>query len=346
MAESTKSTSHDKNDVSSCDTENRLSLVEKAVAELKKKPKDNWDIVQILAAAFVPIAIVVVGTLFSINTKKSEIAVAETNAKVAQAKLVHSFMETLTSENPQKRKIAVGAILLALPDDGEALLNTVRESDPDAGVRAFASEQLGVSDLYAQLSFRFDSYEGRTIPPDLLFADGGELSIGVSDRPIEGAGWKSLLRKSIFKVLLSSSIQITNRQSQPTVDGTTVTQTNTFERFSGDLGIYASANSWKDATVAAVFRINARDDWLRSEAARDNSISLEDFTAFYGIPEDTVKEWSESDYAVTPILPVSLEVYLGSSKILWREGIIAHVWEHDEDVRNLHVAYFAPRRSQ
>ena len=324
------------------DISTRLGAVEKAIADLRKKPKDRWDILQVLSTALVPIAIAIVGTTFSISTSRSEISVATTNAKVAQAELVHSFMEALTSGDPQERKLAVGAVMLALPEDGESLIRTVKESDPDAGVRAFASEKLGNSDLYAQLTLEFDNYEGASIPQGQLFSEGGELSIGIVDEAANSLEWRPRLDPKDFDTILSSSIQITNRHTSATTEGVMVTQTHTFERFSGDLGDYSNEGTWSEATVAAVFRINEASR-PRTDVARTPALGMGPFEDFYGIDSTIIELWSMSDYAVTPLFPIELDIYLGSSTVASLQGIIAHVREHDEDVRNLHIAFFAPR---
>lgn len=140
------------------DFEAKLEKLTTDVAQLKKKGKDHWDKFQILAALLVPASIAVVGFLVSTSLKDAEIvsaakvaagqeAIARINARVAQANLVKSFMDTLFSEEVRKRKLAIEAMLIALPEDGPRLVKIVSETDPDEDVRLFAKTQQRIESL-------------------------------------------------------------------------------------------------------------------------------------------------------------------------------------------------------
>jgi hypothetical protein len=115
--------------------------------------KDIWDIFQILAGLLVPASITVVGYLYSNAMKDAEIRqseeqasrqeeIARVNARVAQVGVVSTFLDALLSDNPQKRRLAVQAVLIALPEDGPNLVKVISENDSDQTVKDFASETL------------------------------------------------------------------------------------------------------------------------------------------------------------------------------------------------------------
>ncbi len=131
----------------------RLDKLAEDVAKLKNKGKDPWDKFQILAALLIPATIALVGSMVSTSLKEAEIAsaqkaaagqeaVARVNARVGQASLVKSFMDALLSEEPRTRKLAIEAILIALPEDGPRLVKMVEETDPNAEVRIVAVSAL------------------------------------------------------------------------------------------------------------------------------------------------------------------------------------------------------------
>ncbi|MCJ8500092.1 hypothetical protein [Desulfatitalea alkaliphila] len=69
-------------------------------------------------------------------------SIAEANTKIAQANLVNTMMKSLTSSNPQERKLAVAVVLIALPEQGPVLVRTIAESDEDASVQSAAKISL------------------------------------------------------------------------------------------------------------------------------------------------------------------------------------------------------------
>lgn len=326
----------------------RIDTLEKEITDLKNKKKDGWDKVQILSALLVPVAIAFAGYWFSRSTKEAEIEIANTNAKVAQAKLVHSFTETLTSTDSVKRKIAIEAVSLALRDDGSRLVETIKRFDPDASVRAFASEKLGATDLFAQLTFSFDNYENSNgIPPRPIFSESAQIEIRLKATDDKSRVFNTWSNRPLLKnaeVVLTTKRQTVNRQISPTVDGTTVTQTNIFDRFIGNLGEFADPNKWSNAKIEAIFRVTAPSDWLRTQHTNLSSEERIDFKKrfdkFYSISGELRDSWQSSDYSVTPVLRTRLEIFVGTTRVADISGIVASVWEHDEDVRSLHVARF------
>ncbi len=115
--------------------------------------KDIWDRLTALATILVPAAIALAGHFISQGLKQAEISsqerraeqshiLAEANTKIAQASLINTMMKSLTSTNPQERKLAVAAVLIALPEQGPVLVRTVAESDGDKSVQDAAKASL------------------------------------------------------------------------------------------------------------------------------------------------------------------------------------------------------------
>lgn len=115
--------------------------------------KDIWDRITALATILVPAAIALAGHFIAQGLKQAEInseerraelsySIAETNTKISQANLINTMMQSLTSTNPQERKLAVQAVLIALPEHGPVLARTIAASDEDASVQTAAKESL------------------------------------------------------------------------------------------------------------------------------------------------------------------------------------------------------------
>jgi hypothetical protein len=127
----------------------RLALLESE----KDKGKDKWDIFNIIASLLIPASIAFSGYYFSNAMKQAEIDSSEAlaarqaqiaiiNAKVGQAELISEFLEPLTGENEQKKRVAIRGILIALPEDGPQIVNAVSESDPNAEIQEYARSEL------------------------------------------------------------------------------------------------------------------------------------------------------------------------------------------------------------
>lgn len=113
--------------------------------------KDLWDRLTALATILVPAAIALAGHFIAQGLKEAEIkgqerqaaqASANANTKIAQAGLINTLMKSLTSPNPQERKLAVQAVLIALPEQGPLLARTVAQSDEDEAVQVAARSSL------------------------------------------------------------------------------------------------------------------------------------------------------------------------------------------------------------
>ncbi|MFT5297182.1 MAG: hypothetical protein ACI9YH_003213, partial [Colwellia sp.] len=73
---------------------------------------------------------------------KAQQSVAETRETIEQAKLVHEFLDELTSKNEGHRKLAIEAILMAIPEEGAKLVQIVSETDISLEVQRFAKSRL------------------------------------------------------------------------------------------------------------------------------------------------------------------------------------------------------------
>lgn len=115
--------------------------------------KDIWDRLTALATILVPAAIALAGHFIAQGLKQAELsseerradqasAIAEANTKIAQAGLINTLMKSLTSPNPQERKLAVEAVLIALPEQGPVLVRTIAQSDEDETVQVAARSSL------------------------------------------------------------------------------------------------------------------------------------------------------------------------------------------------------------
>jgi hypothetical protein len=142
--------------------------------------KDVWDRLQAFATILIPAAIALAGHFIAQGLKQAEISseerraeqshlIAEANTKIAQASLINTMMKSLTSANPQERKLAVDAVLIALPEQGPTLVRTIAQSDEDKTVQAAARQSLEtrVTSLVRQL-FSTDARERISAAQDLV----------------------------------------------------------------------------------------------------------------------------------------------------------------------------------
>lgn len=162
----------------------RLIVVEKEVNALKSKGKDKWDIFQIVAGLLIPASIAFAGYYYSQSMKQAEItstenvanrqeAIARANSRVGQAGVVSSFLDALLSTEPQRKKLAIQAVLIALPDDGPKLVKIIGETDQDPSVVTFAKESLS---------------DRRSLLVRQLFDDKAEVRIAAANDLI--GGWR------------------------------------------------------------------------------------------------------------------------------------------------------------
>ena len=144
----------------------RLTKLEERIEVLDSKSKDFWDKLQVWSSILTPLVVAVVGFYFSYSQtekdlkvariqkdKDREIAtiqkerdqeIAEIEAKVKQSNLISVFMEPLLSASPEKRKLAITAISLALSEDvAQQLVSSAIGSEQNEKVITNAVQILG-----------------------------------------------------------------------------------------------------------------------------------------------------------------------------------------------------------
>jgi hypothetical protein len=138
----------------------RIASLETSVANLKGSTKDIWDKLPALAAILVPISIAIVGHQFATNMKDAELnaqqrqaqdqlalskataeqdqAIAKINARVSQVGIVSHLLDALTGNDAAKQRVAIRAVLIALPEDGPALVDGLTAPSTNAATRSIA----------------------------------------------------------------------------------------------------------------------------------------------------------------------------------------------------------------
>jgi hypothetical protein len=126
--------------------------LEERVKALEERPsKDRWDKFQLLASLLIPASITLCGYFFSRALGEAQIqsaeqlatrqeAIARLNTRLGQAQAVVSFIKSLLSPESQERKLAIEAILIALPEEGPRLVQIISVTDMDMEVKRFAGE--------------------------------------------------------------------------------------------------------------------------------------------------------------------------------------------------------------
>jgi hypothetical protein len=134
--------------------EERIKQLESDVADMKRKRRDAWDILQIIGTLLLPAAIAFAGYSYSLSMKNAEIAAAERraqadeevariNSHVGQADVLLRFLGELFHTDAKRRDIAVKGILLALPDDaGETILASILQTSPAPADQAAPTQQV------------------------------------------------------------------------------------------------------------------------------------------------------------------------------------------------------------
>ncbi len=144
----------------------KIAALELKVSLLEERKKDKWDIFNIVASLLIPASIAFAGYYFSTAIKEAEIQssiaikkaeiqsskelaarqenIAIINAKVAQAELISEFLEPLTGDDDDKKRVAIRGILIALPDEGPQIVAVVSESDPSKDIQKFAKSELDI----------------------------------------------------------------------------------------------------------------------------------------------------------------------------------------------------------
>lgn len=166
-----------------------LEDLDKRLSKVEKGPKDIWDVVQIIGAVLIPIAILIVGNQYSKAAKETEIAaderaaaqelaadertaakendIATANSRVGQATVVASLLDALLSADEKRAKLATEIVLVAMPDNGPALVKVVERQGQSQATREYATDALSrrreslIMELFSESgSRRQEAYAG------------------------------------------------------------------------------------------------------------------------------------------------------------------------------------------
>lgn len=114
----------------------RIEDLEQEIAKLKGKKKDFWDILSAVGALLIPLAIAFTGYIYSnaamdaqIKSEEaraaSSLELAKAGSRVSQANFIIEALEALSGEDELRKRFAIQALLLALPEKGQELLEQV-----------------------------------------------------------------------------------------------------------------------------------------------------------------------------------------------------------------------------
>lgn len=158
--------------------EEMVKLYRELSAEREERPRPAWrENLLVLGTVLVPLLVCGLGTLVTLRqlhfqneqaertaqhlerTSHREAELQRATVSVSQANMVQGFLDALTSDDPRKRKLAVQAVLVALPQLGAELAKMVEQTDPDTSVRAAATDSVSahVAGLVSQLSSEDES---------------------------------------------------------------------------------------------------------------------------------------------------------------------------------------------
>jgi hypothetical protein len=250
---------------------------------------------------------------------------------------------------------------------------------PAAGILEYVawSRRIGAADLTAQLTFQWTDDEGVGAGSSIERALVNNAAISIRAVPASAESttlpmrWPATNRKGVL--MSPSLVELQGRelgsrlQREPSTAGVWFKSIRTYGFSTSDLGLLARPQEWDGAKVEVWFEAyglgvplvewdtadpveedppetRARDTVADAgESARRAAERNALFDEHYSISTDERAGWSDMDYQVTAIpLMVALTLDLQGSMIGRSEAIAARVWGHDEDVRDLHVAYMPP----
>lgn len=143
--------------------------------------KDAWDKLQIIGALLIPVSIAFVGGYFSYvmasaETKleserfRFESEINESNSRINQAGLVATFIEPLFSDNPARQRLAIDAVLIALPEKGPELVKSLQANGNSAEIQSYAADSLFRFKADALDDFFSDTQSRRRVGYQNLFS--------------------------------------------------------------------------------------------------------------------------------------------------------------------------------
>lgn len=160
--------------------EDRLRRLEKLADNSSPNRKDVWDILSVIGGLLIPVAIFAVGQQYASRMAQAAIkseearsagslSVSKVGARVSQASFLLSSVETLAGADGPKKRLAIQALLIAFPEDGERIVREVSETDSSPEIRQFALQSLSKQwESSIQRLFTADSLGKREAADKLL----------------------------------------------------------------------------------------------------------------------------------------------------------------------------------
>ncbi len=141
------------------DVESKLAELEKRLAELDSKiaaaapKKDVWDRFSQIGPILITLAVAAGGWVVTdmmkrmdVNATQRQMVIQENTARmstrVSQAQLVSTFLPPLLGNDPDAQKLAISALLIALPEEGPELVQTLSSTTDDSEIQKFANAAL------------------------------------------------------------------------------------------------------------------------------------------------------------------------------------------------------------
>ena len=141
------------------DVESKLLEIDKRLVELDKrieataKQKDIWDRFSQIGPILITLAVAAGGWVVTdmmkrmdVNATQRQMVIQENTARmstrVSQAQLVSTFLNPLLGNDPDAQKLAIKALLIALPEEGPDLVQTLSSTTNDTEIQQFAASAL------------------------------------------------------------------------------------------------------------------------------------------------------------------------------------------------------------
>ena len=116
--------------------------------------KDIWDRFSQIGPILITLAVAAGGWVVTdmmkqmdVNATQRQMVIQENTARmstrVSQAQLVSTFLPPLLGNDPDAQKLAISALLIALPEEGPELVQTLSSTTDDTEIQKFADAALG-----------------------------------------------------------------------------------------------------------------------------------------------------------------------------------------------------------
>jgi hypothetical protein len=140
------------------DFEAKLLEIDKRLVELDKRvetaaKKDIWDRFTQIGPILITLAVAAGGWVVTdmmkrmdVNATQRQMVIQENTSRmstrVSQAQLVSTFLNPLLGNDPDAQKLAIKALLIALPEEGPDLVQTLSSTTDDTDIQKFAQSAL------------------------------------------------------------------------------------------------------------------------------------------------------------------------------------------------------------